>query len=153
MLRNNEGMDSEKQGNKIDFFLISSKYTYQGCGIIILYHLSTDKWILKIHLSNQDSLARKLTYFLFFKENLCSGDSLEAPQWGASNDYPSHMFLWEIRKISCNLDTLLSWSYEVLVQGQVNWNFLLVLRDMRQVGQVGHSISTALHIQSTLVIR
>ena len=27
--------------------------------------------------------------------------------------------------------------YEVLVPGQVNWNFLLVLREMGQVGQAG----------------
>ena len=33
---------------------------------------------------------------------------------------------------------------KVLVQGQVNWNFLLVLRKMGQVGQVWHGIFTAL---------
>ena len=44
------------------------------------------------------------------------------------------------------LDTLFSKSYEVLVPGQVSWNFLLfVLREMGQIGQVRHGISTALH--------
>ena len=54
-------------------------------------------------------------------------------------------FLQEIKKIySHNLDTLLS--FEVLVPGQVNWNFLLVhIRETGQVGQVRHGISTALH--------
>ena len=30
---------------------------------------------------------RKLFFFLFFHENICCGYSLEAPQWGASNEY------------------------------------------------------------------
>ena len=31
-------------------------------------------------------------FFLFLHENICCGCSLEAPQWGASNEYPQHMF-------------------------------------------------------------
>ena len=47
--------------------------------------------------------------FLFLNENICWGYSLRAPQRGASDEYPQHMFLmsthnicfrWEIRKIS-----------------------------------------------------
>ena len=29
------------------------------------------------------------------QKNICCGYSLEAPQWGASNEYPQHMFLWK----------------------------------------------------------
>ena len=38
--------------------------------------------------------------FLISHENICCGYSLEAPQQGASNEYPQHMFCGEIRKIS-----------------------------------------------------
>ena len=33
-----------------------------------------------------------IIFFLFLKENICCGYSLEAPQGGASNEYPQHMF-------------------------------------------------------------
>ena len=33
--------------------------------------------------------------FLFLHENVCCVYSLEAPQWGASNEYPQHMVLWK----------------------------------------------------------
>ena len=33
-----------------------------------------------------------LIFFLLLDENLCCGYSLEAPQRGASNEYPQHMF-------------------------------------------------------------
>ena len=33
-----------------------------------------------------------LIFFLFLKENIFCGYSLEAPHWGASNEYPQHMF-------------------------------------------------------------
>ena len=31
-------------------------------------------------------------FFLFLHESMCSGYSLEAYQWGSSNEYPQHMF-------------------------------------------------------------
>ena len=37
-------------------------------------------------------------FFLFLHENICCGYSLEAPQRGASNDYPQHMFSWRNKK-------------------------------------------------------
>ena len=40
--------------------------------------------------------------FLFLNKNICCGYSLEAPQWGASNEYPQHMFLLRNKK---NIDT------------------------------------------------
>ena len=39
-----------------------------------------------------------LLFFLFLHENICYWCSLEAPQWGASNEYPQHMFLWRNKK-------------------------------------------------------
>ena len=36
----------------------------------------------------------RLIVFLFLNKNICCGYSLEAPQRGASNEYPQHMFLW-----------------------------------------------------------
>ena len=32
-------------------------------------------------------------FFLFLHENICCGYSLEAPRWGASNEYPQHVFM------------------------------------------------------------
>ena len=43
----------------------------KGCGMIKFYYLSTD--MVKIHLSNQDLLARKLTFFLFLEETYVVG--------------------------------------------------------------------------------
>ena len=34
-----------------------------------------------------------LIVFLFLHKNICSEYSLEAPQWGASNEYPQHVFV------------------------------------------------------------
>ena len=35
---------------------------------------------------------KALTFFFFLHKNICCGYSLEAPQWGASNEYPQHKF-------------------------------------------------------------
>ena len=57
------------------------------------------------------------------------------------SEYPQHNFFEILEKfISHNLDTLISKSHEVLVPGQVNWNFL----SSGEMGQVGHGISSAL---------
>ena len=37
---------------------------------------------------------KMLIFFLFVHETVCYGYSLEAPRWGASNEYPQHMFWW-----------------------------------------------------------
>ena len=39
-----------------------------------------------------------LIFFLFSHKNICCGYSLEAPQRGASNEYPQHMFLRRNKK-------------------------------------------------------
>ena len=44
--------------------------------------------------------------FLFLNENICCGYSLEAPRWGASNEYHNICFHWEIRKILCGYPLL-----------------------------------------------
>ena len=112
-----------------------------GCGIVRFYYLSTDKYMVKIFLSNQE-----LTFFLFLEESVCFGYSLEVPWWVVSDEYPQHKFSSRNKKniYSHNLDTLLAYSCEVLDPGQVNWNFLLILLEMRQVRKVRHGISTAL---------
>ena len=47
-------------------------------------------------------------FLIFLHEIICCGHSLEAPLWGASNEYPQHMFSWgDKRKIS-TWHTLLS---------------------------------------------
>ena len=35
---------------------------------------------------------RKIIVFLFLNENIYCGYSSEVPRWGASNEYPQHMF-------------------------------------------------------------
>ena len=40
-----------------------------------------------------------IVFFLFLHENVCCGYSLEAPQWGASNEYHNISFHGEIRKM------------------------------------------------------
>ena len=40
--------------------------------------------------------------FLFLDKNISCGYSLEAPRWGASNEYPQHIFLSRNKK---NIDT------------------------------------------------
>ena len=39
-----------------------------------------------------------IIFFLFLDENICCGYSLEAPQRGAFNEYPQHMFLSRNKK-------------------------------------------------------
>ena len=41
---------------------------------------------------------REYPHNIFLYENICCGYSLEAPQRGASNEYPQHMFSWRNKK-------------------------------------------------------
>ena len=43
-------------------------------------------------------IRKMLISFLFLHENICCGHPLEAPRWGASNEYPQHMFSWRNKK-------------------------------------------------------
>ena len=46
-----------------------------------------------------DKTYLKLTVFLFLEENIFCGYSLEAPPWGASNEYPQHMYSSKNKKL------------------------------------------------------
>ena len=50
------------------------------------------------HLIGLDKSGYQINIFLFLHENTCCGYSLEAPQQGASNEYPQHMFSWRNKK-------------------------------------------------------
>ena len=43
-------------------------------------------------------IRKMLISFLFLNKNICCGYSLEAPRWGASNEYPQHMYLSRNKK-------------------------------------------------------
>ena len=92
--------------------------------------------MVRIHLSNQDYLPgidifliswRKHKLWVLIKSASVTPQEnmlwviIEVPRWGASNEYTQHVFFEEKEKfIIHNLD-ILSYSYEVLVLGQLNW--------------------------------
>ena len=53
-------------------------------------------------------------FFLFLHENICCGNSLEAPRWGASNEFPQHMFSCRNKK-NVYLIPPLVWSYDMRI--------------------------------------
>ena len=56
-------------------------------------------YILHTNLLNMQAYSCSLqgkTHLLH--ENICCGYSLETPRWGASNEYPQHMFSWRNKK-------------------------------------------------------
>ena len=67
-----------------------------------------------------------LLFFLFLHETICCGYSLEAPQWGTSNEYPQGMFLLRNKK-NINVDTptyLMLWTLScgyVRMHNTANW--------------------------------
>ena len=106
-------------------------------------------WLVNGQVNDQNPLvqlrflARKMR-LLISRRKIYYGYSFEAPRWDVYNECLQHTFSLRNKKnIFHNLDTFLK-SYEVLVLGQVNWNFLLVLREMGQVGQIENCICTAL---------
>ena len=52
---------------------------------------------IKMFLSRRHS-SRYGVNILFHHKNICCGYSLEAPHWGASNEYPQHMILLRNKK-------------------------------------------------------
>ena len=56
------------------------------------------RWCLTAKDKALFSSEKMLISFLFLHENICCGYSLEAPQPGASNEYPQHMFSWRNKK-------------------------------------------------------
>ena len=61
--------------------------------IFTLHTLNVSLWI-----TTTDKKGSHIIYFLFLHKNLCCGYSLEAPQQGASNEYPQHTFSWRNKK-------------------------------------------------------
>ena len=62
-------------------------------------------WLLRQGLSCS---ARIGLTFSYFSTKHMLWYLLEAPHWGASNEYPQHMFYWRNRK-NVSLDSLLTW--------------------------------------------
>ena len=63
--------------------------------------------------------------FSYFSiKNLCCENSLEANQWGNSNEYLQHRFLWRIRKLSHNYHQIFLLTIEDYTPKQVTskWN-------------------------------
>ena len=92
--RINRGTTSQEEllGDQSSFF-------FQKVLIVFLF---LDKNIYCGYLSeallmNTDNICfceeiRKIIVFLFLNENIYCGYSSEVPRWGASNEYPQHMF-------------------------------------------------------------
>ena len=77
-------------------------------------------------------------------KNTCCGYSLEAPHWGASNEYPQHVFLWRNKK-KCPL--ILSKTHLIRSTGlwpncQALWQ-VEVLQSACEVLQTLYAVSTA----------
>ena len=72
----------------------------------------------------------QIIFILFLHENICCGYSLEVPPWGASSEYPQHMFSW--RKIS----VLLGWLFQLVdykksfrslvKRGKSDWGLIII---------------------------
>ena len=58
-------------------------------------------------------IQKMLISILFLNKNICCGYSLEAPRWGASNEYPQHMFSLRNKKNIMWIPPLIC-SYELL---------------------------------------
>ena len=66
-----------------------TEMTVEDCRIVRGINLSIPKHSYRgIHI----------IFFLFLLKNICCGYSLEVPWWGASNEYPQHMFSWRNKK-------------------------------------------------------
>ena len=71
---------------------------------------SFEKPILVIALDKASFLPKNVDIFLFVHESICCWYSLEAPRWGASNEYPQHIFSRTNNKIYFLIPPLI-WSY------------------------------------------
>ena len=63
-------------------------FVYQN----IASNMSKLKTISMLSLIATDKRGYPHNFFLFLDKNICCGYSLEVPRWGASNEYPQHMF-------------------------------------------------------------
>ena len=100
----------------------------------------------------------KFWYFPYFSMKTCCGYSLEAPLWGASNEYPQHTFPWtcgEKRGIVCGYP-LLPGAMEIYMYFMINSRTCILweerkkaedlLKDLRQfsTSQVAYATCTSL---------
>ena len=85
-----------------------SEGTFSHVVVYILFEKKKQCFILFFSLRSPLSIAtdkalffiqKMLISFLFLHENICCGYSLEAPRWGASNEYHNICFRGEIRKL------------------------------------------------------
>ena len=74
-------------------------------------HVAHLYWGADRPVSRIISLCQKiLIFYLFLKENVCCGYSLEAPYWDTSNEYPQHMPSWRNKKNIYMIPPFI-WSY------------------------------------------
>ena len=79
--------------------VLVEKKTSSGATCMPYIHCST--YLLHISIATDRAIffiRKMLISFLFLHENIHCGYSLEVPRWGASNEYPQHMFLWRNKK-------------------------------------------------------
>ena len=67
------------------------------------------RWLSSKTSTQTNKSVQKYWYFsyMYFSQNICCGYSLEVPQWGASNEYPQHMFSWRNTKNIYLIPTLI----------------------------------------------
>ena len=76
--------------------MVSRKNKQDIFGITLLSRIIILTYLQIRHFFFQ---SKKYWYFsCISRKRLCCGYSLEAPQRGASNEYPQHMFLWRNKK-------------------------------------------------------
>ena len=78
-------------------------YTYNKI-LLILSNCPSWEWIA---LDKALFSAKKYLYFSYFPTKHMLWYSLEAPRWGASNEYPQHMFLSGNKKTINLIPTLI----------------------------------------------
>ena len=69
--------------------------------------------------------------FLFLHKSIYCGYSLEAPRWGASNEYPQCMLSWRNKKVIMSISRL-TWSY-IYAMGALRRQISLRIRGLIRV--------------------
>ena len=86
----NSGPDCTHEHGKLGHHC-SHIYTY-----IVFLSMTQLQHIFKVRtMKAPDKIGCQENIFLISPLNICCGYSLEVPQWGASNEYPQHMFFVE----------------------------------------------------------
>ena len=88
-------------GKKELFQNVICQNVYQACWTLSGYNLEVCCWYSELFIVPDRALSfnwKILIFVLFLHKNICCGYSLEAPQWGTSNEYPQYMFLCRNKK-------------------------------------------------------